>query len=473
MYKSRVEDLQLASEALKSENESLFRANESKGREINDIKKELTEIKQELVREQLKYAKLHQEWDEEKRGTEFVLVSKSAKKKNRSILGTLETTKEENDSEDEHIISLIETTRTESEALREKERAYKKRISELQTDKAELFRSGSSLFMENKSLKAKYDSVLGERERLIKSESALKRKIREQDKEIADLKKTVDDVYYQNIAIKANEDNENKRNAYVVVMGNEMIKTLEREKSALYRRVKYLEKENNEIESRVTELQKQSDTLIKYTQNFERQPDFTSRRESRSDTDTDRERRRSNYGYDQSPFQKATPYHDFQSGPKTPPRRLFSPDRERKPPSGRDPRRFQDIYEDSKPTQFRNYNREKDRDSSQKTRPLDDFTEDRHQVPQRTASRDPFMDDQQPSPSRNTFRDPFRQAFDPFRPRPLRHAPTMETVGSDTGKTQDSHITLPRIENNLSPRPKSHSSRGPNSRHVTPLGGRK
>ena len=474
-YKRRADDLQLASEALKAENESLFRANESKAREINDIKKDLTEIKRELTRAQVNHAKLQHEWEEDRRGTEFVLVSKSAKsRQNRSRIGTLETTKEENDSEDEHILGLVESAKAESEALREKERAYKKRISELQTDKADLFRSGSNLFMENKSLKGRYDELLGERDRLLKSEGALKRKIREQDKEIADLKKTADDMYYQNIAIKANEDSENKRNAYVVVMGNEMVKTLEREKSALYRRVKYLEKENNEIESRVMDLQKQSDTLIKYTQKFDRRSNVSeSRRDNLTGTDNARDYYRSNYEYGQSPSQKAIPYQHFQSDPKSPPHRLFSQNRDRTPPSGNDERRFEEIYEGSKPTQYRNYNRDRDHTASQTSRPNDDFSEERRPLPHRTVIRDPFSDDQQPSPSRDTGRDLFNQAFDPFRPRPPRHAPTVETLGSDTGKSQASHLSLPRIDGRLSPRPRSHSSKGPNSRRATPGLGRK
>lgn len=466
-YKSRAEDLQLASEALKSENESLFRANESKAKEINDIKKDLTGIKQELTREQLKFTKLQQDWEEDRRGTEFVLVSKSARRKSRNRYSSLESTKEENDSEDEHILSLVESAKAESEALREKERAYKKRISELQTDKTELFRSGSSLFMENKSLKARYDSVLGERDKLLKLESSLKRKVREQDKEISDLKKTVDDMYYQNISIKANEENEHKRNAYVVVMGNEMVKTLEREKSALYRRVKFLEKENNEIESRVMELQKQSDTLIKYTHKFDRQ--LSGRRESRTDVDRNRNSDRNDYDFDQTPSQKALPYHDFQEGSKFPPPRIFSQDMEEMSSNGR--RQPRDIFEESKPTQYRNYSRDRISALSQKSNPYSDRNQDSQLRPQRTTSRDPFSDERS-SPSRSTFRDPFSQAFDPFRPRVPRHAPTHETGSTIVPKSQDSHISLPRIDDAQSPRPRSHSSKGRNSKRGTPIVGR-
>lgn len=464
-HKRKADDLQLASEALKAENESLFRANESKAKEVNEIKKELTEIKQELTREQLKYSKLQQEWEDDRRGTEFVLVSKSAKsRQNRSRAGALETTREENDSEDEHILSLVESAKAESEALREKERAYKKRISELQTDKADLFRSGSSIFMENKSLKAKYDGLLGERDKLLKSEDALRRKTMEQAKEIADLKKTVDDMHFQNIAIKANDDNEHKRNAYVVVMGNEMIKTLEREKSALYRRVKYLEKENDEIESRVNELQKQSDTLIRYTQTSDRRSNIsTSNHDDRINTGIVLDRYRNNFDYDQSPSQKEI---DVYPNPRNPQHRLYSQDQGRKPQSGYKDRRNRDLSEDVKPTQYRNYNRIRDRTFSHTSR------DERRPLPSRTGSRDPYSDDQQPSPSRDTSRDPFTQAFDPFRPRQPRHAPTVETLGSDTGESHGAHISLPRINDRLSPRPVSQSSKGRHSRRATPNLGR-
>ena len=463
-YKRKADDLQLASEALKAENESLFRANELKAKEINEIKIELTEIKQELTREQVKYTKLVKDWEEDRRGTEFVLVSKSAKsRQNRSRAGTaLEPTKEENDSEDEHILSLVESAKAESEALKEKERAYKKRIAELQTDKADLFRSGSTIFMENKSLKARYDGLLGERDKLLKSEDALRRKTMEQAKEIADLKKTVDDMHYQNIAIKANEDNEHKRNAYVVVMGNEMVKTLEREKSALYRRVKYLEKENDEIESRVNELQKQSDTLIRYTHSSDRQSNMsTYNREPRMDTD----RFRNNFEYNQSLSQKET---DVYQNPRSPAHRLFSQDENRKPPSGNQDRRYRELYEETKPTQYRNYSRTRDQTFSHMSRRTDISGEERRPLQLRTGSRDPYNDDQQPSQSRDTNRDPFAKAFDPFRPRQPRHAPTVEILGSDSGKT----TTLPRLNDRQSPRPTSHSSKGRLSRRATPNLGR-
>ena len=470
-HKRKADDLQLASEALKAENESLFRANESKAKEVNEIKKELTEIKQELTREQLNYSKLQQEWEEDRRGTEFVLVSKSAKsRQNRSRAGTLETTREENDSEDEHILSLVESAKAESEALREKERAYRKRISELQTDKADLFRSGSNIFMENKSLKARYDGLLGERDKLLKSEDALRRKTREQAKEIADLKKTVDDMHYQNIAIKANDDNEHKRNAYVVVMGNEMIKTLEREKSALYRRVKYLEKENDEIESRVNELQKQSDTLLKYTQTGDRRPSVSNRnRDRQTDADIILDQYRNNFDYGQNPSKKES---DVYPNPRSPSHRLYSQDQDRKPPSGNKDRRYKDPYDDTKPTQYRNYSRMRDQTFSHMSRRTDVNSEERHPLPLRTGSRDPYSDDQQPTPSRDTSRNPFTQAFDPFRPRQSRHAPTIETLASDTGKSHGSQISLPRINGRLSPRPVSQSSKGPHSRRVTPNLGR-
>ena len=519
-YKNRAEDLRLASEALKSENEALFRANEAKAKEINEIKSDLTGIKQELVKEQLKYNKLQQEWDEEKRGTEFVLVSKSAKQRSKRRHGIQEATKEDNDSEDEHILGLVESARAETEALREKERAYRKRISELQTDKAELFRSGSNIFMENKSLKARYDSVLAERENLLKVESVLKRKVKEQDKEISDLKKTVDDMYYQNIAIKANDDNENKRNAYVVVMGNEMIKTLEREKSALHRRVKYLEKENNEIESRVMDLQKQSDSLIKYTQKYDKCSNSATLQRD-SGTDTEREHRR-NYEYDQIPSQKALPYPAFEDRENTPPHSSHSHGRDQR--YSYKIRPYADNFDDSKSSSYRNYSRDQDytrdyfedrkswpqrgksRDPfnndprpqggssrdlySDDQRPQRDnnrkqFNDERRlqrgssrgpfsadQRPQRDNSRDLFTDDQKPPPSRNVVtRGPFNQALDPFRQKPPRHAPTYETF--NTTQSQGSHTSLPPIDDRQSPRPGSHSSKGQNSRLLTPFTVRK
>ena len=486
-YKSRSEDLRLASEALKSENEALFRANESKAKEINEIKNDLSGIKQELVKEQLKHSKLVQEWEEEKRGTEFVLVSKSARGKSRSRHSHLMATKEENDSEDEHILGLVESARAEAESLREKERAYRKRISELQTDKAELFRSGSSVFMENKSLKARYNDVLAEREKLLKTESALRRKLKEQDKELADLKKTVDDMYYQNIAIKANEDNENKRNAYVVVMGNEMVKTLEKEKSALYRRVKYLEKENDEIETRVNDLQKQSDSLISYTKIFEKPSNLAP---VHQDNIAD-EKHRATYGFGPIPSQKALQYPAFEERKISPQQRGYSRDKERNQASAHKRRPYEDVLEDSASAPYRNYSRDHSYAQSHKVRPYQDYLEDRHsraqlddQIPQRGYSRDPhndeqrfkrrnstepFFDDQKPPLSRNLItRGPFREAIEPFKQKPPRHAPTYETFDNNTSKSQDSHISLPRIDDSQSPRPTSHSSKGQSSRRATP-----
>ncbi|XP_053380378.1 trichohyalin-like [Mercenaria mercenaria] len=277
--RNKIEGMLLESEALKSENESLFRANESKKDEINEIQKEVGSIKNELQLEKLRYKKIKEEWDEEKRKTEFVLVSKSAKERQRK--GKEASIKEENDSEDEHVVGVIEAAKVEKETMIAHERELRKRVNQLQIDKEELFRSGTNLFTENKSLKAKYDQILGERTMLLQVEAALKRKVREQEREIKDMKKTIDDLYYQNMAIRTNEENENKKSSYVVVMGNEMIKQLEREKSALHRRVKFLEKENNEIETRVIELERQSADLVNYSKKYDKHSNFPEVRRSR------------------------------------------------------------------------------------------------------------------------------------------------------------------------------------------------
>lgn len=287
-YKTKNETMLLESEALKSENESLFRANESKQEEIKEINKEIVDLKNELQREKLSQKKLQQEWDEEKKRTEFVLVSKTVKREDRQK--RLEVFKEENDSEDDHVVSIVEAAKAERDALKQKERELKKRVSQLQTDKEELFRSGTSLFTENKTLKTKYDRILDERATLLQVEAALKRKVREQERELKDLKKTVDDLYYQNMSIQSKEESESKKNAYVVVMGNEMVKKLEREKSALHRRVKYLEKENSEIESRVIELERQSKELVDYSRKYDKTPSHVDSDERNRFPETDIDR---------------------------------------------------------------------------------------------------------------------------------------------------------------------------------------
>lgn len=276
--RNKIEGMLLESEALKSENESLFRANESKKDEIDEIQKEVGSIKNELQLEKLRYIKIRDEWDQEKNRTEFVLVSKSAKKKHNH---QLESFREENDSEDEHVLDIVDTTHKEMESMKEHEKEFRKRINQLQIDKEELFRSGTNLFTENKSLKNKYDQTVDERTTLLQVEAALKRKLRGQEREINDLKKTIDDLYYQNMAIRSNDERENNRGSYVVVMGNEMIKQLEREKSALYRRVKFLERENNEIESRVNGLEKQSVDLVSHSKKYDKHSNFHEASRSR------------------------------------------------------------------------------------------------------------------------------------------------------------------------------------------------
>lgn len=288
--RNKLEGMMLESEALKSENESLFRANEAKKDEINEIQKEVANIKKELQHEQLRYKKIKQEWDEEKNRTEFVLVSKSARRRHQR--GPESSVKEENDSEDEHVVGVLEAAKLEKESMIAKENELKKRVSQLQIDKDELFRSGTSLFAENKTLKSKYDQIVGERTMLLQVEAALKRKVKEQEGEIKDLKKTIDDLYYQNMAIRTNEENENKKSSYVVLMGNEMIKKLEREKSALHRRVKFLEKENNEIEMRVVELERQSADLVNYSKKYDKYTSFQESSRSRDSSYIEKPRSR-------------------------------------------------------------------------------------------------------------------------------------------------------------------------------------
>ena len=262
--RTKIENLQLESEALKSENEALFRANDSRKKEMEKKEDEIRDIKKTLQLERDRFKKLETEW-ETKNKTEFVLVSKSGKggRKSRTI------EEETGDSEDEHIVGVLEAAKKEGEELRNKERDLRKKVNQLQIDKEELFRSGTNLFAENKSIKAKYNDVLRERTELLQVEAALKRKVRNQEEEIKDLKKTVDDLYYQNISIRSNEE-EQRQNALVVVMGNEMIKKLEREKSALHKRVKFLEKENREIENRVIDLERKSSELIEYSQKLDK-----------------------------------------------------------------------------------------------------------------------------------------------------------------------------------------------------------
>lgn len=176
---------------------------------------------------------------------------------------------------------MVEAARAEREELKKRENELKKRINQLQIDKEELFRSGTNLFSENKSLSAKYDQVVGERTTLLQVEAALKRKVNGQEQEIKDMKKTIDDLYYQNMAVRRNEDSESKRGSYVVLMGNEMIKQLEREKDSLYRRVKFLEQENSEIEARVIELEKQSEQLVNYTRKYDKHSNLPDVRRNR------------------------------------------------------------------------------------------------------------------------------------------------------------------------------------------------
>lgn len=264
-YKTKCEALMLESEALKSENESLFRANEAKKNEITDIQNDVSLKNKDLQLEKLRYDKLKREWDEEMNRTEFVLVSKDRRKRKNKI----EPLIEENDSEDDHVVSVIEAANAEKQKLKQRETELERRVSELQTDKEQLFRSGTSLFAENKALQNKYDSVIEERSTLLQVEAALKRKVREQEKEISDLKKIVDDLHNHNLTLRSKTERDNETHAYVVRMGNETIERLEREKSALYRRLKYLEKENNEIESRVIDLEHQSRQLTEYSRKYD------------------------------------------------------------------------------------------------------------------------------------------------------------------------------------------------------------
>ena len=271
--KTKCDAMVLETEALKSENESLFRANESKKDEIKDIQKEAFAVRRDFQLEKLRYTKLKQEWEDDRSRTEFVLVSKDKRKRDKT--NTLAPFKEETDSEDEHVVSIVEAANAEREELKAKEIELKTKVNQLQTDKEELFRSGTSLFAENKALKNDYDNALGERTMLLQVESALKRKVRDQENEIKNLKNKIDELYDHNISMQNKEEKENKTQAYVVLRGNEMIKQLERDKSTLHRRVKYLEKENNEIESRVIDLERQSKQLVDYTNTYDQQSPLT------------------------------------------------------------------------------------------------------------------------------------------------------------------------------------------------------
>lgn len=349
-FRNKVENLQLESEALKSENEALFRANESKKKDIVEFQVDLRAIKNDYEREKLRFQQFKTEMEEEKKKTEFVMVSKSAKRRQRHALGHTPIT-EENDSEEEHLVSVVEAARAESETLREKERELRRRVNQLQIDKEELFRSGTNMFAENKTVKQHRDDLVNERETLIKSEATLMRRLREKDDEIRDLKKTVDDLYYQNMAIKSNEENE-KRNPYVVLMGNETVKQLEKEKEALQRRVKFLERENHEIDGRVVELEKQSNDLIQYSKKYDKHSSFpplmaheeNQRDHSRSrgyNSESDRESGRGNErshrghpperapvsrnGYSEA-SQRPVQYHEYREETRPPRSRPRSPD---------------------------------------------------------------------------------------------------------------------------------------------------
>ncbi|KAH3872036.1 hypothetical protein DPMN_035249 [Dreissena polymorpha] len=133
--KPRIETLLLKSEALKSKNESLFRANDSKKEEMMEIQKEVGGIEAELQLEKLRYQQLKKEWDEEKKKIEFVLVSKR-KSKHKNAMGSF---KEENDSEEEHVLNVVEAAKIEQETLKTRELELKRRVSQLETDKQEFF----------------------------------------------------------------------------------------------------------------------------------------------------------------------------------------------------------------------------------------------------------------------------------------------------------------------------------------------
>ncbi|KAH3872037.1 hypothetical protein DPMN_035250 [Dreissena polymorpha] len=99
------------------------------------------------------------------------------------------------------------------------------------------------------------------------------------------------------MSIRTNDETEHKQKAYVVVMGNEMIKQLEPEKSALHRRVKYLKIENNEIELRVIELERKSKELNDYTSIHDEKKSSYTAPLTRRDSFRHRDRDQGNVSY--------------------------------------------------------------------------------------------------------------------------------------------------------------------------------